>query len=371
EESRAAAAQVAEVLELFRSVCAREEEELGRIDAIAGDGDHGQGMAYGSKGAAAAAQEALEAGAGARTLLVRAGEAWSESAGGTSGALWGAALTAAGGVFDDQAGVGSRTVVDAVEAGIDAIQRLGGAKVGDKTMVDAAAPFRETLEKAFSGDNAAEAILEAAGVAREAADATAEITATLGRARVLGEKSVGTPAPGAISFSILMKELGQHLSCPTTSRFEGGPHGSAHHHRFRQCRLRTQVRAQGAAGERPPRRAGHRRGRDRPRGRHLLPERRRRGGGEDRRRRGGSCAADLWHRSGCGDRGEQGLRHPCRDRARSLLGAALGAVEQRPGAVHGRARDRARARSGAGEGVAGPRVRPRVQLRGEGRRDLR
>ena len=49
-------------------------------------------------------------------------------------------------------------------------------------------------------------------LAREAADATAEITATLGRARVLGEKSVGTPDPGAISFSILMRELGQHLS---------------------------------------------------------------------------------------------------------------------------------------------------------------
>jgi dihydroxyacetone kinase len=49
-------------------------------------------------------------------------------------------------------------------------------------------------------------------VARTAADATADITATLGRARVLGEKSVGTPDPGAISFSILMKELGQHLS---------------------------------------------------------------------------------------------------------------------------------------------------------------
>src|SRR5699024_2400774 len=114
EESRAAAAQIAEVLELFGSVCLREEAELGRIDAIAGDGDHGQGMAYGSKGAAAAAQAALEAGAGARTLLVRAGEAWSESAGGTSGALWGAALIAAGGVFDDRSGADSRTVVDAV-----------------------------------------------------------------------------------------------------------------------------------------------------------------------------------------------------------------------------------------------------------------
>ena len=212
EESRAAAAKVAGVLDLFESVCAREEAELGRIDAIAGDGDHGQGMAYGSKGAAAAAREALEAGAGARTLLVRAGEAWSESAGGTSGALWGAALIAAGSVFDDQAGAEPRTVVDAVDAGIDAVQRLGGAQVGDKTMVDAAAPFREALDAAFTGDDAAAAILQAAQVAREAADATADITATLGRSRVLGEKSIGTPDPGAISFSILMKELGQHLS---------------------------------------------------------------------------------------------------------------------------------------------------------------
>ena len=212
EESRQTAQKIAGVLDLFEAVAAREEAELGRIDAIAGDGDHGQGMAYGTKGAAAAAKVALEAGAGARTLLVRAGDAWSESAGGTSGALWGAALIAAGGVFDDQAGSEPRTIIDALDAGISAIQRLGGAKVGDKTMVDAAAPFRTALTEAFTGENAAEAILIAAGTAREAADATADITAALGRSRVLGEKSLGTPDPGAISFSILMKELGQHLS---------------------------------------------------------------------------------------------------------------------------------------------------------------
>ncbi|MGO1600465.1 MAG: dihydroxyacetone kinase family protein [Brachybacterium sp.] len=211
EESRAVAQQIAGVLDLFEAVCLREEAELGRIDAIAGDGDHGQGMAYGTKGAAAAAKTALEAGAGARTLLVRAGDAWSESAGGTSGALWGAALIAAAGVFDDQAGSEPRNIVDAIDAGIDAIQRLGGAQVGDKTMVDAAAPFRTTMAEAFTGDNAAEAILAGAVVAREAADATADITAALGRSRVLGEKSIGTPDPGAISFSILMQELGQHL----------------------------------------------------------------------------------------------------------------------------------------------------------------
>ncbi|RCS66076.1 DAK2 domain-containing protein, partial [Brachybacterium sp. JB7] len=145
------------------------------------------------------------------TLLVRAGEAWAESAGVTSGALWGGALTAAGGVFADDAGCTARTVVDALDAGIAAVLRLGGAKVGDKTMVDALVPFRARLSEAFTGDNASEAIIEAAATAREAADATADITATLGRARVLGDKSLGTPDPGAISFSILMTELGLHL----------------------------------------------------------------------------------------------------------------------------------------------------------------
>ena len=79
-------------------------------------------------------------------------------------------------------------------------------------MVDAAAPFREELAKAFSGENAAGAILQAAEVAREAADATAEITATLGRARNHGDKSVGTPDPGAISFSKIVTLLAEKLS---------------------------------------------------------------------------------------------------------------------------------------------------------------
>jgi len=214
EESRAYAARISGVLDLFEQVCAREEAELGRLDAIAGDGDHGQGMAYGSRGAAAAAREALAAGAGARTVLVHAGDAWAESAGGTSGALWGAALTAAGSVHSDDAAGSPAQTLQSLRAGIDAIQRLGGAKVGQKTMIDAAVPFLETLGSEDPADaaEAARRISEAAVAARTAADATAEITAEKGRSRVLGEKSLGTPDPGALSFSILMAELGAHLA---------------------------------------------------------------------------------------------------------------------------------------------------------------
>ncbi|PWH07177.1 D-erythrulose kinase [Brachybacterium endophyticum] len=210
EESRASARGIVGVLDLFAQVCAREEEELGRIDAIAGDGDHGQGMVYGTRGASRAAQEAVADGAGARTALVRAGETWSESAGGTSGALWGAALIAAGGVVSDHEEVDDRSILEALIAGIDTIAELGGAREGDKTMMDAALPFRRVLDERRD-EPAAAVITAAADAAREAAEATAQITATLGRARVLGDKSKGTPDPGALSFSILMAELGAHL----------------------------------------------------------------------------------------------------------------------------------------------------------------
>ncbi|WP_129661766.1 dihydroxyacetone kinase family protein [Rothia uropygialis] len=212
EASRDSAQRIVEIIDLFESVCVREEAELGRIDAVAGDGDHGQGMMFGSTGAASAARQALSKGAGARTVLVHAGEAWSEAAGGTSGALWGAALVSAGSAVSDQEGVDQDRIVAALEAGVGTIGRLGGAREGDKTMMDAALPFRRTLAETFTGANAASAITAAATAARSAAESTAVITARKGRSRVLGDKSRGTVDPGAWSFAILVTELGKHLA---------------------------------------------------------------------------------------------------------------------------------------------------------------
>ena len=66
------------------------EDELGRIDAVAGDGDHGRGMVKGSTARADAAHAPLAEGAGTGSVLTAAGEAWAAKAGGTSGVLWGA-----------------------------------------------------------------------------------------------------------------------------------------------------------------------------------------------------------------------------------------------------------------------------------------
>ncbi|GGE58726.1 dihydroxyacetone kinase family protein [Nesterenkonia cremea] len=212
QESEKLAADLQGVLELFEGVIAEHEAELGRIDAIAGDGDHGQGMALGSRGAVEAGRRALERGAGARTLLVHAGTAWAESAGGTSGALWGAALTAAGRALSDDSAADDPAKMQALLNAVDAVRRLGGAEPGDKTMIDAAVPFSQALEARFGeSQDLAAAVTSAAVEAQQAAEKTADLTARLGRSRVLGEKSLGTPDPGAISFSLLMEALGQRL----------------------------------------------------------------------------------------------------------------------------------------------------------------
>ncbi|HEX7352664.1 dihydroxyacetone kinase family protein [Brachybacterium sp.] len=220
EESRASARRIAGILGEVEELLVELEPELGRLDAIAGDGDHGQGMVLGIRAAHAAARRTVEGGCGARTVLVQAGAAWSAEAGGTSGALWGAALTSLGSAFtDDEAVSGDQLLTGLVQA-VEAIERLGGAKPGDKTMVDAAVPFREAIALAQatrSGqpggpvDSVGRALATAATRAVEAADATADISASRGRARNHGDKSVGTPDPGAISFSKIVTLLGQKL----------------------------------------------------------------------------------------------------------------------------------------------------------------
>lgn len=202
-ESRAAARAVVVALEeMVREARAR-EVEWARLDSVAGDGDHGQGMTLGTAAALDAAARAVASGAGVATTLGVAGEAWSEGAGGTSGALWGGALRTAATALSDASAVVPQDVLDAVELAVGAIVAVGGAKVGDKTMVDALVPFTTALRADYDGDLVA-AWTGAASAARAAANETAQLVAHRGRARTHGEASIGHPDPGAVSFAALM-----------------------------------------------------------------------------------------------------------------------------------------------------------------------
>ncbi|MEH3088297.1 MAG: dihydroxyacetone kinase family protein [Microbacterium arborescens] len=205
DASVAAGAVVRDVVDAILAVIEREADELGRLDAIAGDGDHGIGMQRGARAAAAAASAAHAAGAGAGTVLARAGDAWALRAGGTSGALWGAGLRAAGESIGDADAPDTAAIAAAVSAARDAVQSYGKAEPGDKTLVDALVPFADALSRnAGSGADAAAAWRDAATVATDAASATRDLEPRLGRARPHALKSLGTPDPGAVSFALAM-----------------------------------------------------------------------------------------------------------------------------------------------------------------------
>jgi dihydroxyacetone kinase len=212
EASRALARRVAAALEQVRQEIADHEEELGRIDAVAGDGDHGRGMLKGASAAARAVHD-LPAEAGVAWTAAQAGQAWAAHAGGTSGVLWGAALEAFGArLGDDAAEYAPQDVVEAVDAFAAAIVELGGAQRGDKTLLDALLPFAERLRAEIeAGRPLAAAWAEAAREAEDAARATAALRPRVGRARPLAEKSVGTPDAGAVSMALVLRRVAEGL----------------------------------------------------------------------------------------------------------------------------------------------------------------
>ena len=198
------------------------EQELGDLDAVAGDGDHGIGMRRGADGAIDAAGVAIERGAGVHELLMAAAEQWSDWAGGSSGALWSAALMAVAAALGNRDSYGATDLVSSAVAGRDAMAVLGGAKPGDKTVLDAVYPFVAALQtEVDEGRPVAQALQAAARVATRAAADTAPLRPRKGRARPLAERSVGTPDPGAVSFALIVTALADKAGA--WAKGPGGP----------------------------------------------------------------------------------------------------------------------------------------------------
>ncbi|GAA2174287.1 dihydroxyacetone kinase family protein [Agrococcus versicolor] len=216
DASRAAAQTISAAFDEIATAIDGAADELGRLDAVAGDGDHGIGMRRGAHAGRDAARAAADAGAGAQTTLLRAADAWGDRAGGTSGVIWARILRSMAEQLGDTSDVTRTEVAAAVSAARDAVVEFGKAKIGQKTMVDAMTPFADELsERVAAGDSLVDAWSHAAGVAEEAAQETAALKATLGRAKSHGDKSVGSPDPGAVSFALIgttvSDVLAQHL----------------------------------------------------------------------------------------------------------------------------------------------------------------
>jgi dihydroxyacetone kinase len=205
--SLGATGRVAIVLGAVQEAIDRNAEDLGRLDAVAGDGDHGIGMQRGIAAAVAATANV----ASTRRALRLAADAWADRAGGTSGALWGLILGALADAMPE--GDDPPTLQDVAagwSAAAAAVARAGGAQRGEKTLLDALIPFTEQLSSEPNRplDEAWSAAVDAA---HRGAEQTSQLIARRGRARTHGAAGLGSPDPGAVSFVLVVAAVAPHL----------------------------------------------------------------------------------------------------------------------------------------------------------------
>lgn len=179
------------VLTAFAQAARTAHQALTTLDQISGDGDFGDNLREGLDQVAAALADRP-----AEPPFAVAATVFLDEVGGTSGPLMGLLfqeLARAHAAHPDDDQEAWRT---GVREGLAAIQRVGEAEPGDRTLVDTLAPARNALEAGADPRGVAEAALEGAR-------ATAALRARRGRASYVGERAVGSPDPGALGIALL------------------------------------------------------------------------------------------------------------------------------------------------------------------------
>ena len=180
------------------------EAHLTELDAAAGDGDLGASMTRGAAAIRALPDAAWSAPPG--VALARIADALRRAIAGSSGPFYATALLRAAQILPK-----TPTPPDwaaALAAGVSAIAELGGAKPGDRTMIDALDPAATAFAAALAaGGPANEAWDAAVAVAQQGVAATAQMYPRLGRASYLGERAIGTVDAGAAAVAIWLRAV--------------------------------------------------------------------------------------------------------------------------------------------------------------------
>jgi len=194
---RAAVHRVADALDAA-------ESELTALDGRAGDGDLGISMARGAAAIRALPQEAWDTPA---TALAAMGHALRRAIAGSSGPFYATALIRAARHLEGKAPTAEDWATAFADA-VASIGELGGAKPGDRTMLDALAPAAEAMAmQVRNGASLAEAWRSAVLAAEQGCAATATMRPRLGRAAYLGERAIGAADAGASAVVVWMRAL--------------------------------------------------------------------------------------------------------------------------------------------------------------------
>ena len=179
------------------------EQELTEIDSRFGDADHGLTMSKIAKAVSAAAGESE---GGIQAMLDDAAMAVMVLNGGSAVPLWNTWLDG----LQEEAPEGNEIDTAGIQAifatALKALSDMSGAKVGDKTMMDALIPASQAIA-AYSGSDEAGLFDAAAQAALQGAEASKQFVSKFGRAKSYGEQTIGTPDAGAASMAYFFQGL--------------------------------------------------------------------------------------------------------------------------------------------------------------------
>lgn len=181
------------------------EKELTEIDSRFGDADHGLTM---SKIAKAISDAVEQSEGGIKSMLDDAAMAVMTLNGGSAVPLWNTWLDGMQEAAPEREEIDTAELQAVFANALDELNDMSGAKVGDKTMMDALIPASEAIA-AYCGSDEDELFASAAKAAAEGAEASKQFVSKFGRAKSYGEKTIGTPDAGAMSMSYFFQGLAQ------------------------------------------------------------------------------------------------------------------------------------------------------------------
>lgn len=200
--------QVKDMLLRIADVLIQKEDELGEIDRQIGDGDHGAGMATGARAIQKELEE-LEI-TSVNQVFQKSGTAMMESMGGASGVLFSSLFLALGKIGPEASETDVASFSEGVRQAVNDIKIRGRASLGDKTMLDALEPASAALTE-YKNATFVEALAAAKSAAQQGVEKTKCYVAKFGRAKFLGERSLGYQDAGATSIAIMMDEMYQFV----------------------------------------------------------------------------------------------------------------------------------------------------------------
>lgn len=182
---------------------------LSEIDGLIGDGDHGVNMAKGFGRAA----ERIDAEDRLSSAMQTLSDVLMAEIGGSMGPLYGMMFAAMADSLERAGTLDAATFGQMLRAGLEGIEEIGQAKVGDKTLLDAFVPALSAYDAALAqGQDFAAALDVLAHEAAAGRDRTVDMVARIGRAARLGERSRGVPDAGATSCALILTTLSRGVA---------------------------------------------------------------------------------------------------------------------------------------------------------------